>query len=232
MNTIGGRFKVLREFLELNQSQMAKIIGSAPSLVSDIEREDKEPSKKVIIALLEKYNVNANWLLNNHGTMFNSGTAEEVAAYSDLPAVEFAIKKINPSIALVDLYNAEASAGKGVEVAEYCETSKIPIFEEFIHPYKANQVKALVVRGDSMIDVRIFNRDIVFFTPEDKTGNGIFVITIGNEVFVKRLEFNPVEKEIRIISENASYKPITIRENESDILTVNGRVIAILHREL
>lgn len=231
MNTIGRRFKELREVLQLNQSQMAKIIGSAPSLISDIEREDKEPSKKVIISLLEKYNVNANWLLNNSGEMFLSETTSTNPP-EDATAIQYAIKKIVPSIMLVDLYHVEASAGKGREVEEYYDVSKIPILEEFIFPYKAHQIKALIVKGDSMINARIFNNDIVFFSPEEKTGNGIFVISIGNEVFVKRIEFNPIDQLVRIISENEKYQPITVKAVDSDTLRINGRVIAVLHREL
>jgi SOS-response transcriptional repressor LexA len=68
--TIGDRFKVLRTKLGLNQSELAREIGANPSIISDIERGDKEPSKKVISALILRYKVNSNWLLTEYGDIF------------------------------------------------------------------------------------------------------------------------------------------------------------------
>ena len=133
-------------------------------------------------------------------------------------------------IALIEMFRVEAAAGKGLEVAEYYDVTQIPVLERFIYPYKANQVKAVVVKGDSMEGVQICHNDIVLFVPEEREGNGIYVISINNKVLVKRIEFNPVEHSVRVISENEKYAPIVIKENGGDVLTVNGRVIVVLHR--
>jgi SOS-response transcriptional repressor LexA len=66
---IGDRFKEVREKLGLNQSELARSIGANPSIISDIERGDKEPSKKIISALILKYKINSNWLLTEQGDM-------------------------------------------------------------------------------------------------------------------------------------------------------------------
>lgn len=136
----------------------------------------------------------------------------------------------NDDIALIDMYRVEAAAGKGLEVAEYYDVTQIPVLERFIYPYKAHQVKAVIVKGDSMEGVQICHNDIVLFVPEEREGNGIFVISINNKVLVKRLEFNPAEHCIKVLSENEKYAPIIIAENGTDTLTVNGRVIVVLHR--
>lgn len=70
MNTIAARFKQLRTILEFNQAELAKKINTNPSLMSDIERGQKEPSKNVIISLVETFNINANWLLTGEGEPF------------------------------------------------------------------------------------------------------------------------------------------------------------------
>jgi len=67
---IGDRFKEIRENLGFNQSELARSIGANPSIISDIERGDKEPSKKIISALIVKYKVNSNWLLIEQGDMY------------------------------------------------------------------------------------------------------------------------------------------------------------------
>jgi SOS-response transcriptional repressor LexA len=68
--TIGDRFKCVREELGLKQSELARKLSINPSLISDIERGDKEPSKKVLTALILTYRVNANWILTEQGNVF------------------------------------------------------------------------------------------------------------------------------------------------------------------
>lgn len=133
-------------------------------------------------------------------------------------------------IALIEMYRVEAAAGTGREVAEYYDVTQIPVLDRFIYPYKASQVKGVVVKGDSMSGIQICHNDIVLFVPEEREGDGVFVISINNKVLVKRLEFNPAEHCVRVLSENEKYAPIIIKENDGDVLTVNGRVIVVLHR--
>ncbi|EFW37909.1 helix-turn-helix domain-containing protein [Treponema phagedenis] len=70
METIGERFKRLRLNLGLNQAELAKRIQANPSLISDIERGEREPSKNIIVSLVEIFNLNANWLLTCVGEPF------------------------------------------------------------------------------------------------------------------------------------------------------------------
>jgi SOS-response transcriptional repressor LexA len=84
--TIGDRFKAIREKLGLNQSELARSIGANPSLMSDIERGDKEPSKKVIAGLILKYRVNSNWILTESGEMFTRD-GEKSRLEQDLEAI-------------------------------------------------------------------------------------------------------------------------------------------------
>jgi SOS-response transcriptional repressor LexA len=103
--TIGDRFKVLRTELGLNQSELARGIGANPSIISDIERGDKEPSKKIISALILKHNVNSNWLLTGYGDMFVQDQVSEksrleqeldeiIAAHPQFAAIEERLTRI------------------------------------------------------------------------------------------------------------------------------------------
>ena len=75
--TIGDRFNLVRKKLGLNQSELAREIGANPSIISDIERGDKEPSKKIISGLILKYKINSNWLLTERGDIFIQDKAAE-----------------------------------------------------------------------------------------------------------------------------------------------------------
>lgn len=49
-------------------------------------------------------------------------------------------------------------------------------------------------------------------------------------MLVKRIEFNSVKHYVKVLSENEKYVPIIIKENGTDVLTINGRGIVVLHR--
>ena len=51
-------------------------------------------------------------------------------------------------------------------------------------------------------------------------GEGIFVLTIDDEVYVKRLQWNPASKKIVVKSENERYEPFEI---EPDRITILGK---------
>ena len=67
---IAERFLKIRDHLKVNQRDFAGEIGVSYSVISDIERGAREPSRKVLVALGEKYGVSLDWVLLGIGTMF------------------------------------------------------------------------------------------------------------------------------------------------------------------
>ena len=124
-----------------------------------------------------------------------------------------------------------AGAGPGREVEEYQESTPLKIMRRFLLPWRPEQVRALEVRGDSMTKVGLFDRDIVLFVPEEKEGDGVFVISIENRMQVKRLEFDILGKTLRIISENDRYQPRVLTEQaEIERVIIEGKVVGWLHK--
>ena len=70
METIADRFIKMRNMLNINKSQFAQSIQTTPSIVGEIESGKREPSKNILIKLLNTYNVNINWLLSGDGNIF------------------------------------------------------------------------------------------------------------------------------------------------------------------
>ncbi len=66
----GNRLKVLRKLLNLTQRQLAKLLDVSLSYITKLEREEREPSVKLLRNLSEKLSVNLNWLLTGRGTPF------------------------------------------------------------------------------------------------------------------------------------------------------------------
>jgi len=132
----------------------------------------------------------------------------------------------------VEFYSSlTAGAGPGREVDLFEKETPLKIMSKFLAPWRPEQAKALEVRGDSMTKVGLFDRDIVLFVPEEKEGDGIFVISIENRLQVKRLEFDILGKTLRIISENDRYEPrILETQDEIDRVKIAGKVIGWMHR--
>ncbi len=114
------------------------------------------------------------------------------------------------------------AAGSPILAMENIEGSLI-IDPSFIK--KAEDVFALRVQGDSMIDAGIFEGDLVIVSPNDKGRNGdIIVAMLEDEVTVKRLE--RIGDEIKLIPENINYQPITVTDKNN--FSIVGKVKGVV----
>lgn len=147
--------------------------------------------------------------------------------------IEVAMEEADPRVGFVAYVAQPVSAGPGRDLEALYETARLPVMLDFIYPWRPDQVIALQVRGDSMTGVGIFDFDIVLYVPtrrEKDEGDGIYVISVDNKMLVKRLEFDLFNGHIRIISENERYSPKELRGEDSDRMTIEGKVIGWLHR--
>ena len=90
----------------------------------------------------------------------------------------------------------------------------------------------LKVQGDSMIEVGIFDGDLlaVHSTPEAKHGD-IVVARIDDEVTVKRLQHTNKKHLLLLLPENQDYQPITVDLREK-AFAIEGLSVGVLRRGL
>lgn len=133
----------------------------------------------------------------------------------------------------VPIISQKISAGYGEELlnTEDMAYKKIDIFKDVIHGASHNIILGAFVKGDSMININLFPNDLVFFAKGLIEGNGIYVLAIDNEVFVKRLEFNPFDRTIDVISENDKYTRRTVSV-DNEALKILGKVVGWLHNAI
>lgn len=81
--------------------------------------------------------------------------------------------------------------------------------------------------GDSMINARIFNGDIVFVKSGEVENGQIGVVRVGEEYTLKRIYHGPDYLELR--SENPMYPPIIIR-GEQENAEIVGKAVQFLSR--
>jgi len=78
---------------------------------------------------------------------------------------------------------------------------------------RAEDAFALRVKGDSMINAGINDKDLVIVSPKEQAKNGdIVVAMLNDEATVKKFEF--LNNKIRLIAENNSYLPIEIKKED------------------
>lgn len=84
---------------------------------------------------------------------------------------------------------------------------------------------ALRCKGDSMINARIFDGDIVYIHQQDTVDNGeIAAVLIGDEATLKRVRL--YADHISLEPENPMYKPMVYWEEEMNTVRIIGKAVA------
>ena len=84
---------------------------------------------------------------------------------------------------------------------------------------------ALTCQGDSMINARIFNGDIVYIKQQDTVESGeIAAVLIDNEATLKRVRL--FDDHIALEPENPMYKPLVYWGEEMNLVRILGKAVA------
>jgi SOS-response transcriptional repressor LexA len=204
-NYIENEAKRLKEVLSrsgMSARQFSEKLGISEGQMSNILKGKRRPSREVLDKLVDYFAVDLNWLLR--------GETEDVV--------------------YIDFINQEAAAGHGMEIDEYAEKKTIAVPRSFLITHKPKNLKAITVRGDSMIGAQIYDGDYVLFDTRDKLGENIFVVSVGTMLLVKRVVVDELKKTITLISANADYPPRIFTGDECEGVRIEGKVIAWWHR--
>lgn len=135
-------------------------------------------------------------------------------------AIELTDKPIVSSISLPVV--GEIAAGQPI-LAEENWTDKIVINENF---FIGSNLFVLKVKGDSMIEVGIFDGDYVVISKQNVANNGeIMACLIDNEATVKR--FYKENGYFRLQPENSSMRPIY-----ADHVEILGKVVGLIRNHI
>ena len=85
----------------------------------------------------------------------------------------------------------------------------------------------LTARGDSMINARIFDGDLLFVRKQESVDDGeIAVVLIDDEATVKRVYFNREDGILTLMPENPTYKPMRYMGSQLDRIRILGKVVS------
>ena len=210
--TIGKRIKDLRTSLNMTQDELAKLTGyKSRSSIQKIESGERDITQSTIAAFAKALKVTPSVIMGWEENTDNNAVAPD---YSNIKGV-----MPLPEMRKIPLIGAVA-CGEPI-YREEDEWISLP-----------NDIKAdfcLRCQGDSMINARINDGDIVFIEECPMVDNGqIAAVSIDNEVTLKRVYYYPEKNKLVLNPENPAYEPFVYMNEELNDIRILGRAVMFL----
>lgn len=207
--SIGKRIKQRREFLGLSQEELAKKVGyNSRSTVNKIEKEINDITQSKIIAFANALDTTPSYLMG-----WDDEEKKENNYYDTYDNI-YKIDKIKLP------FLGSVACGEPI----YAEEDR----ESYI--LAGANIKAdfcLKCKGDSMINARINDGDIVFVRKQDIVNNGeIAVIIIDDEATLKRFYYYKERDMVILKPENSKYEDIILIGEQLERVKVLGKAVA------
>ena len=195
--------KSLRIKKGLSQTDLAKITGLTRSAIGMYEVGKREPNFETLEVLADFFNVDMNTLLGKSYTTdkqnFNIHGLYPINTQKIPILGKIACGK---PMATEECFEGYVKAGANIH-ADFC----------------------LIAKGDSMINARVYDGDIVFIRQQPEVENGeIAAVLIDDGVTLKRVYYYDTSIELR--AENPKYRPMIFKKDEYHQFKILGKAIA------
>ena len=209
--TIGERIKQRRKELGLSVDELADKLGKNRATIYRYESNEIEKLPTTVLEpLADVLGVSPGFLM---------GWEEET---SEPDALEVLMEKYD-NIKPVKLKRfpllGEIACGEPIfadEDRESCVMADMDINADF----------CLTAKGDSMINARINDGDIVFIKEMPMVDNGdIAAVIIDDDATLKRVYYYPEDNTIQLIAENPKFKPLIYKNEELDQIRILGKAV-------
>lgn len=223
------RLKAIRFALGGSQKAFGERFGLAQQTYANYE-SGKAAIPDSFKQQLADAGINMNWLITGHGPMY-------LGQDENAPAVAMPREMMTPKgpvpmdgdVIMVPIVEQKLSAGPGQEFINFsAKRFALPVLARLVKKYPKDKLVVAEVRGDSMKDASLFDGDWVVFVKELVDIDGIYVISVDGECFVKMLIFDRFDRTVTIRSENDKYPPKTVSVND-DRLVIMGKVVGWIH---
>lgn len=199
---LGERLKDAREMKKYTQKQLAELVGAKHNSISNWEKGKNRPSTFMIERLCRTLEITPSYLISGNGEEFDFKDVENVRPITK--------KKIR--------ILGEIACGQPI----FCNQDFESYIEEGTGVHADFAVRA---KGDSMINARIHDGDIVFIRSQPTVENGeIAAVCIGNEATLKRVYVS--KDTVTLVAENPAYAPIVYKLDESTNIFIMGKAVA------
>ena len=212
--TIGERIKRRRLELGLSADDLAAKIGKNRATIYRYENSDIEKLPTTILEELSKVLlVTPAYLMGWEESSKNNKPSlnfSELEKYGIMPLPKTKKIPLIGTIACGEPILAEEN------IEGYCSC-----------PESIDADFCLRAKGDSMINARIFDGDILFVCKQDMVEDGeIAVVLIEDEATVKRVYYDREDNTLTLVPENPKYKVMRFHGECLDQIRILGKVLA------
>lgn len=205
--TLGEKIRDRRINLGYSQDELAEMVGfKSKSAISKIETNERDLNQDKIMPMAVALKVTPGYLLG----------------WEDIDGNE------------TETFNLHPVKKKRFQVLGDIACGQ-PIFAEEEHETYINASSdidadfCLVAKGDSMIDARIHDGDVVFIKSTPIVENGsIAAVIIDDEATLKRWYFYPNEKKLILNPANPRYEPLVFMGKELNNIRCIGKAVCFM----
>lgn len=213
MSSLGENIKNRRIELGLSQEELADKLGyKSRSTIAKIESGINDLTQSKIAAFAKVLNTTRSQLMGDSDKCaVVSPVANDLSKYGIHP-----IKKKK--------FRMLGSIACGEPI--YCDED----YQTFIEASAdINADFCLTAKGDSMINARIYDGDVVFIKSTPEVYNGeIAAVIIEDEATLKRVYYYRKENKLVLVAENPKYAPLVYVNEELNHINILGRAVAFM----
>lgn len=228
------RIKELRLEKGLSMRQTSIELGIPYTTYISYEKEDREPNSETLIMLADYFNCSIDYLIGRSDNKIDDSVLDKVNVidndllekYGNIYQARIGQDKRN----LLNILNIEPLPKmKKVPLLGTIVCGEPILAEENIEDYinmpeDAKGTFALRCKGDSMINARIFDGDIVYIREQPDVENGeIAAVLIDNEATLKRVY--KYENRIELRPENPTFKVLNYENEELNSIRILGKAV-------
>lgn len=206
----GARLRELRQEANYSQSDLARLARTSKSSINMYERGEREPGFEMMETLADIFNVDMNYLMGQSekkGRLFDDrGLPPNI-----LPMPKMRKVPLLGTIACGEPILASENISAYLDVAEeiHCDF-------------------ALRCKGDSMMDARILDGDVVYIRLQPDVENGeiaaVLIDGMETEATLKRVYKS--EGQVVLAPANASYTPLAFVGEDLARIHILGKAVA------
>ena len=197
-----NRLKEIREARGLNMREAARLLKMPYTTYVNYEKGAREPNSETLIQLANFYETTIDYMLcktdvNDYEEQSN------ILPFPDMKSV--------PLIGTI-------ACGEPILAAENIEC-------EVDMPEHVKADFALRCKGDSMINARIYDGDIVYIRQQPTVDDGqIAAVLVDDEATLKRVHLYP--DHVVLEPENPQYRPLSFWESDMEHVHILGKAVA------
>ena len=206
------RLKLLRQNKGLNMKKAAEQLGMPYTTYVGYEKNEREPNSEALLQLAKFFNCSVDYLIGRTSQVkpeMQENTADKYSSYGVMPIKKQKIRLLG-----------EIACGEPI----FCDEDR----ESYVEV--GTDIRAdfcLRAKGDSMINARIMDGDIVFIREQSMVDDGeIAAVVIEDEATLKRVYYYREENKLVLQAENPKYRPLVYSGAELDTIRILGKAVA------